>query len=146
MECVLNHVWLCDPIDCSPPASSVHGVFQARILEWLPFPPPGDLPNPGIEPVSLVSPALAGCFFTSLPPGSPYTWVPHCKMRRATLPGVMQLNSMWIKCLAHSRHLQVSTADVHMIYDFVKSVFSFLGEETGAHKTESECLWKICDE
>lgn len=33
-----------------------------------------------------------------------------------------------------------------MIYDFVKSVFSFLGEETGAHKTESECLWKTCDE
>ena len=37
----------------------------------LPFPTPGDLPNPEIEPVSLVSPALAGGFFTSLPLGSP---------------------------------------------------------------------------
>ena len=37
-------------MDCSPPGSSVHGIFQARILEGLPFPPPGDLPNPGIEP------------------------------------------------------------------------------------------------
>ena len=44
-----------DPVDCSPPSSSVHGMFQARILEWLPFPPPGDLPNPGIEPLSVAS-------------------------------------------------------------------------------------------
>ena len=31
----LSHVWLCDPMDCSPPASSVHGIFQARILKWV---------------------------------------------------------------------------------------------------------------
>ena len=43
---------LCDPMDCSPPGSSVHEIFQARILEGLPFPSPGDLPNPGIEPRS----------------------------------------------------------------------------------------------
>ena len=35
----------------------------------LPFPPPGDLPNPGIESASLVSPALAGGFFITVPPG-----------------------------------------------------------------------------
>ena len=34
-----------------------------------PFPPPGDLPNPEIEPASLMSPALAGGFFTTKPPG-----------------------------------------------------------------------------
>ena len=39
---------LCDPVDCSPPGSSVRGILQARILEGLPFPSPGDLPNPGI--------------------------------------------------------------------------------------------------
>ena len=43
---------------CSPPRSSVLGIFQARILEWLPFPSPGDLPHSGTEPVSPVSPAL----------------------------------------------------------------------------------------
>ena len=43
---------LCDPMDCSPPGSSVHGILQARILGGLPCPPPGDLPNPGIKPVS----------------------------------------------------------------------------------------------
>ena len=31
--CMLSRVQLCDPIDCSPPGSSVHGIFQARILE-----------------------------------------------------------------------------------------------------------------
>ena len=37
----------------------------------LPFPPPEDLPNPGIEPASPVSPALIGGFFTTAPPGKP---------------------------------------------------------------------------
>ena len=33
--CVLNHVQLCDPMDHSPPGSSVHGIFQARISKWV---------------------------------------------------------------------------------------------------------------
>ena len=41
---------LCDPMYCSPPGSSVHGIFQARILEWVLFPSPGDFPHLGIEP------------------------------------------------------------------------------------------------
>ena len=40
---------LCVSMDCSPPGFSVHGILQAKILEGLPFPPPGDLPDPGIE-------------------------------------------------------------------------------------------------
>ena len=43
---------LCDPMDCNPPDASVHGIFQARYWSGLPFPSPGDLPNPGIEPGS----------------------------------------------------------------------------------------------
>ena len=39
-------------MDSSLPGSSVHGIFQARILEWEPFPSPGDLPNSGIKPGS----------------------------------------------------------------------------------------------
>ena len=30
-----SRVWLCDPMDCSPPGSSIHGIFQARVLEWV---------------------------------------------------------------------------------------------------------------
>ena len=41
---------LCSPMDCSLPGSSVHAIFQARILEWVAIPSPGDLPNPGTEP------------------------------------------------------------------------------------------------
>ena len=63
------YLTLCSPMDCSPPGSSVHGISQARILEWVPFPLPGDLPDPGIEPVSPVSPVLAYGFFTTEPPG-----------------------------------------------------------------------------
>ena len=43
---------LFDPIDCSLPGSSVNGILQAGILEWAAMPSPGDLPDPGIEPVS----------------------------------------------------------------------------------------------
>ena len=50
-------------MDCSPLGFSVHGIFQAGILEYVAIPTPGDLPNPGIEPASLASPALAGRFF-----------------------------------------------------------------------------------
>ena len=56
---------LCDPIDCSTPVSSLHRILQARILEWVAMPPPEDLPNPGIQPASLMFPALAGGFFTT---------------------------------------------------------------------------------
>ena len=45
-------------LDCSPPGSSVHGIFQERILERLLFSLPGDLPDSEIEPISPVSPAL----------------------------------------------------------------------------------------
>ena len=56
---------LCDPMDCSPLGSSVHGILQAEYWSGLPHPPPGDLPAPGMEPVFLVSPAQAGGFFSS---------------------------------------------------------------------------------
>ena len=58
---------LCDPIDCSPSGSSVHEILKARILEWVAMPsPPGDLPNPGIEPRF---PSLQTDSLPSEPPG-----------------------------------------------------------------------------
>ena len=56
---------LCNPMDCSPQSSSVHGILQLRVLDRLPNPPAGDLPDPRIKPASSVSPALAGRFFTT---------------------------------------------------------------------------------
>ena len=51
---------LCDTMDCNPPGSSVLGILQARILEWVTMPPPGDLSDPGMLSMSLMSPTLAG--------------------------------------------------------------------------------------
>ena len=57
---------LCDPVHCSLPGSSVHGILQARMQEWVyQFPSPGYLLNPGTE---LRSPVLQA---DSLPPETP---------------------------------------------------------------------------
>ena len=116
---VSNSLWL---KDCSPPCSSIHGILQARILEWvkaklfspvwlfatpwtvahqappsmgfsrqeywsrLPFPSPGDLPNPGIEPRS---PALQADALTSEPPGNPF-------FRGSSRPR----DQTWVSCTA----------------------------------------------
>ena len=55
-------------MDCSPPGSSVHGILEATILEWVAVPSPEDLPNPGIKPRS---PALLADSLLSEPPGKP---------------------------------------------------------------------------
>ena len=56
---------LCDPMDYSPPSSSIHGILQAKKLEWVAMPSSRESSDPGIEPASLKSPALAGRFFTT---------------------------------------------------------------------------------
>ena len=64
---------LCDSMDCNLPGSSVHGIFQVKILEEEnTFPSPGDLPNQAFESTYQTSPALAGGFFTIVPPGKLY--------------------------------------------------------------------------
>ena len=84
MECYYADFWLCrsvmslsciqfcDPMNCSPPDFSVHGISQARILEWVVTASSRDLPAPGIKPVSPASPALAGGFFITEPSGKPF--------------------------------------------------------------------------
>ena len=59
---------LCNPVDSSPPGSPVRGILQARYWSGLPCPPPGDLPDPGIEPAS---PTLQAGSIPSEPPGTP---------------------------------------------------------------------------
>ena len=60
-------------MDWSPPGSSVHGILQARVLEWVAFPPSGGLPDPGTEPAAPASLALASGFFTAEPPEKTHT-------------------------------------------------------------------------
>ena len=68
---------LCDPTDCT-----VHGILQARILEWVHFPCPGDLPHPGIEPRS---PTLQEDVLTSEPKVSSTLATPWTVARQAPL-------------------------------------------------------------
>ena len=102
--CSVTKLWLilCNPIGYSPPGSSANEVFQARYWSGLPFPPSGDLPDPGIKsPSSLVAPAL---HVDSLPLshlGSPlcclFCVINKCKF--ITWRNVLK----WIKChIAHS--------------------------------------------
>ena len=56
---------------CSLPSSSVHGISQAEILGWVAISSSREFLDPGIEPRSSVSSALAGRFFTAEPPGKP---------------------------------------------------------------------------
>ena len=56
---------LCSPMDCSLPSSSVHAILQTRILEWVAMPFSRGSSQLRIEPMSLMSPVLAGGFFTT---------------------------------------------------------------------------------
>ena len=58
---------LCDPMDCSPPGFSVHGILQVRILEWAVISFSRGIPNPGIKPGS---PALQADSLPTEPPGN----------------------------------------------------------------------------
>ena len=68
----LSRVLLCvTPWTAAHQAPLSMGFSRQEYWSGVPFPPAGDLPNPGIEPASPVSPALAGGFFTTEPPGKP---------------------------------------------------------------------------
>ena len=69
--CALSCLMLWDPMDCSPPGSFIHAIFQARILEWVAIFYSRDVSDPGIEHTLMASPALTGRSFTTAPPGKP---------------------------------------------------------------------------
>ena len=74
--CALSHVQLFVmpwAVACRAPLSM--GFPKQEYWSGLPCPPAGDLPDPGIEPKSLESPALAGGFFIAVPPGKPYVFL-----------------------------------------------------------------------
>ena len=68
-----SHIWLCDPMDSSLPGSSVHGILQARILEWVALPSSREFSWPGIEPHLLYRLHWQVGSLPLAPPGKPYT-------------------------------------------------------------------------
>ena len=100
----------CNPLDCNLPGSSVHGIFQTRILEWVAkFPPPKELPNSGIKPASLMPPALAG--------GHCATWEEASKVE-------VQFSSVAQSCLALCDPMDCSTSGLpvyHQLPEFTQT-------------------------
>ena len=105
--CALLCRILCDPyLDCSPPGSM--GFSRQEYWTGLPLHSPGDLPDPGIEHVSLASPALAGRFFT------------YCTMSQAWI----QLSSVAQSCLTLYDHVNHSTPGLpvhHQLLEFIQT-------------------------
>ena len=77
ISCICDHsllcVWLCDPMDCSPPGSSVLGILQAAILEWVAM--PSSRRSSRLRDRTCVS-CTAGRYFTAEPPGTPQNPIP----------------------------------------------------------------------
>ena len=88
---------LCDPVDSSPPGSSVYGISRQEQWSRFPCPPPGKFPNPGTEPASLISLALAGGFFRA---SFTWSWIQFSSVQFSC--SVMS-NSLWPHGLQHSR-------------------------------------------
>ena len=75
--CILSHfssptLWA--PMDCSPPGSSVHGILQIRILEWVAMPFSRASSPPRDQTHISCSSCIAGWFFTAEPQGKPLHW------------------------------------------------------------------------
>ena len=97
----------CNPIDCSPPGSSVHEILQARILEWMPFPSPEDVSDPGIH---LGTPVLQAVQFSSVQSLSrvwlfvtPWTAAPQASLSITNSWSLLKLMS--IESVMPSNHL-----------------------------------------
>ena len=106
---------LCNPMDCSPPGSSIHGTSN---WSGLPYPSPGDLSEPEIKLTSPVSPALAGRFFTTAPPGNPGSYIV-----RGCLP------------------LKIWKRDIRRCKLCIRTIFSFCDSQFQNIYIETEALW-----
>ena len=79
---------LCDPMDCSLPDSSIHGIFQARIQEWVVI-------SFSRGPSWPMSPALAGGFFTTEPPRKPFELNKSPQITEAWHRGLIKSHVIW---------------------------------------------------
>ena len=89
MKLSQSYLTLCHPMTCSLPGSYVYRVLQARILEWVAIPSPGELLDPGTEPTAAAAKSLQSCPTLcnprdGSPPGSP-------------VPGILQARTLeWV--------------------------------------------------
>ena len=111
-----SHVWLCDPMDCSPPGSSVPGILQATTLEWVAIPSsrrsswPRDQTN--VSGTSCIGRQVLFLFLPLAPPGKPdgfWGRVFKDKVReRVTAWSVCEWFSDWLMVRSQSHNYQFS--------------------------------------
>ena len=128
---------LCDPMDCSLPDSSVHGILQVRILEWVAMTSPGDLPDPGINPRS---PALQEDSLPSEPSEKPKnTGMSSLSLLQGNFP-TQELNRGLLHCrwiLYQLSYLGSPTIKTHSFWG-KKQIKSNKEEPFGEKKKEEE--------
>ena len=90
---------LCDPMDYSRRQAPLSmGLSRQEYRSGVPCPPPGDLPDPGIEHASLMSPALARGFFTTEPLGKIRLFASFCKCRPSPDDQLIASSTSWASC------------------------------------------------
>ena len=96
---------LCNSMNCSPPGFSVSGILQARILEWVVISTSRDLPNPGIEPWSLMSSATAEATWEA----PVFSWVTRSYSRRILWRVRQEKENIWCGNLFCSKDFRYLT-------------------------------------
>ena len=134
---------LCDPMDCSPPGPSAHGFSRQKYWSGLPCPSPGNLPNPGIKPTCLKSPAVEGRFFTTSA-----TWEANQGHRKEVIlrwpPSSCLLDNLVIYGEENLRRKEswVTNKITHTLYEeHLKLFLTYNVLSTGA--TERKCLYYL---
>jgi len=110
---------LCDSMDCKPLGSSVHGILQARIPEWVVSPFSRGLPNTGIK---AGSPALAGRFFTTELPrksNNPIYGKENSKEIPERFPSLFNPVLLWKDFAGEIKITPFSVPNLHQIYHYV---------------------------
>ena len=146
--CILSQfscVWLCDPMDCSMPGSCIMGFSSQEYSSEMPCHPPGDLADPRIKPASLMSPGLAGGFFTTSTNWEALIpWYSSSKYFTTLFSSKIQLSPVFShplyiivlpKILIHHRKMSekpwINIASFHIVFLFsltlnVKTFYSFI--------------------
>ena len=129
----------CHPMDYSPPGSSVHGILQARLLEWVAISFSRGSSWPRDQTTSLTSSALEGRFFTPLPPGKLELSVGIfiCKWKEWTLNNLCR-KDRWI----NNQSQGYGTKDIHFL--FIDIYFHAPALNTSIPRGESRIYRPVC--
>ena len=103
-------VWLCSHMDCSPPGSSVHGILQARILEWVTISSSRGSSRLGDQTHGSCTSCVAGRLFTTEPPGKPHPFLRGIRffqlLKKITILSISLNNMLFIStlCFFNCKH------------------------------------------